>query len=65
MKIAINKIKKNIHKIKCDGDYAAAQKLIAEKGIIGPELQENLDEISQTGIPRDIIFNQGLSYYAR
>jgi hypothetical protein len=65
MKLAMDNLTAIILKIQGDGDYAAAQKLIAEKGIIGPELQENLDEISQTGIPRDIIFNQGLSYYAR
>lgn len=65
MKLAMNGLTALILKIQGDGDYDAAQKLIAEKGIISPELQENLDEIGQAGIPRDIVFKQGLSFYAR
>ena len=36
-----------------------AAKLIEEKGIIKPELQQDLDKISEAGIPRDIVFEQG------
>lgn len=65
MKLAMNGLTALILKIQGDGDYDAAQKLIAEKGIISSELQENLDEIGQAGIPRDIVFKQGLGFYAR
>lgn len=65
MKLAMNGLTSLILKIQGDGDYDAAQKLIAEKGIISPDLQANLDEIGQAGIPRDIVFKQGLAFYAR
>ena len=48
-----------ILKIQGDGDYEAAKKLIEEKGFIREELQMDLDRIGQSGIPRDIVFEQG------
>lgn len=43
-----------------DGDYAGAAKLVKEKGIIGPQLQSELDRLSEKGIPVDVVFRQGL-----
>ena len=43
-----------------DGDYAGAARLIQEKGIIGPELQAELDLLSEKGIPVDVVFEQGI-----
>ncbi|RLD85346.1 MAG: Zn-dependent hydrolase [Bacteroidetes bacterium] len=43
-----------------DGDYDGTVKLMTEKAVIDAELQNDLDRISKSGIPRDIIFNQGL-----
>jgi hypothetical protein len=65
MKLAMNSLSAIILKIQGDGDYEAALKLIAEKGNISPDLQANLDEIGNIGIPRDIIFKQGLAFYAK
>lgn len=65
MKLAMNSLSSIILKIQGDGDYEAALKLIAEKGNISPDLQANLDEIGNIGIPRDIIFKQGLAFYAK
>jgi len=45
--------------IQGDGDYEAAKKLVEEKGFIRDELQNDLDRISEEGIPRDIRFIQG------
>ncbi len=44
-----------------NGDYDAAKKIVNARGNIRPELQKDLDRISEAGIPRDIIFNQGSS----
>ena len=32
-----------------------------EKGIVPPELQADLDRLDSAGIPRDIVFEQGVS----
>ncbi len=42
-----------------DGDYEGASQLLAEKGVIGPQLQADLDRLAALGIPVDIIFEQG------
>jgi hypothetical protein len=42
-----------------DGDYAGVDKLVKEKGIIGPELQADLDKLKEKNIPVDIVFEQG------
>lgn len=45
--------------IQGDGDYEAAGKWIAEKGVVLPMLQADLDKINSANIPVDIIFEQG------
>lgn len=47
-------------KLQGDGDYQGAAKLVAEKGVIGAELQGELDRLSEKGIPVDVIFRQGV-----
>ncbi len=42
-----------------DGDYAGVDKLVKEKGIIGSELQSDLDKLKEKNIPVDIVFEQG------
>jgi len=44
-----------------DGDYDGALELTNTKGVIGDQLQADLDRLTQEGIPVDIIFNQGLA----
>ena len=44
-----------------DGDYEGALKLTNTKGVIGDQLQADLDRLMQAGIPVDIIFNQGVA----
>jgi len=42
-----------------DGDYEGAAGLTDGKGIIGRQLQADLDRLTVAGIPVDIDFNQG------
>ncbi len=59
MKAAMLNLSADILKIQGDGDYETAKKLIEEKGFIRDALQKDLDRISEAGIPRDIVFEQG------
>ena len=45
--------------IEGDGDIETAAKLVAEKGIVTPVLQKDLDRIADANIPKDIFFKQG------
>jgi hypothetical protein len=44
-----------------DGDYEGAVELTATKGVIGEQLQADLNRLTQASIPVDITFNQGVS----
>jgi hypothetical protein len=44
-----------------DGDYEGASELTATKGVIGTQLQADLDRLTQARIPVDITFIQGAS----
>lgn len=59
MKLAMNKLSAFILKLQGDGDYEGVEKVMEEMGNIGPELQKDLDGLSQKGIPVDIVFDQG------
>lgn len=65
--IDFDKMKKDIEviageyiTIEGDGDYERATQLIAEKGIVTPVLQKDLDRIANAGIAKDIFFKQGM-----
>lgn len=59
MKQASEELTRIIIGIQGEGDYDAARKLVEGKGVIKAELQEDLDKLSQAGIPVDIVFDQG------
>ncbi len=61
MQQAMNELGEEILVIQGDGNYEAAKKLVKEQGIIKSQLQEDLDRVSEAGIPVDIVFNQGKS----
>jgi hypothetical protein len=42
-----------------NGDYAGAVALTNEKGVIGEQLQRDLDRLTHADIPVDIVFSQG------
>ncbi|MBO7623817.1 MAG: Zn-dependent hydrolase [Bacteroidales bacterium] len=43
-----------------DGNFEFAEKFAAENGKIKPEMQQDIDRINNSGIPRDIRFREGL-----
>lgn len=59
MKQAVFSLSERVLVIQGNGDYEAASSLIREKGFIRDELQYDLNRISDAGIPRDIVFEQG------
>ncbi|GAB4277145.1 MAG: hypothetical protein Kow0068_00110 [Marinilabiliales bacterium] len=59
MKPALEELAQTIITILVDGNYDAAKELISEKGFIREELKNDLLKISEAGIPRDVIFEQG------
>jgi hypothetical protein len=58
--IAINKLSSLILTIQGNGDKQMAVNLQKEKALISPELQTDLNKLSQKGIPVDVIFEQGV-----
>jgi hypothetical protein len=59
MREAMNSLSALIITIQGDGDYEAASQLLAEKGVVGEELQADLDRLAEAWIPVDIVFEQG------
>lgn len=60
MKAAINGLAAKILTLQGDGNYEGVKALLSEKGIIIPELQNDLDRVNKKGIPKDIVFEQGV-----
>ena len=44
-----------------DGDYEGALDLTNNSGFVGDQLQADLNRLTQSGIPVDITFNQGVA----
>jgi hypothetical protein len=59
MEKAIESLAKMTIEILGNGDYAAADKLIKDKGYIRNELLQDLYRIQRTRIPKDLIYDQG------
>ena len=59
MQDAMNSLSALILKLQGDGDYAGVQKLVQEKGVIGPELKADLEKLNNQDIPIDVVFKQG------
>lgn len=59
MKEAMNSLSELILTLQGDGNKPGVEKLFAEKGIVGEELQANLDRVAAANIPKDIVFEQG------
>ena len=62
MKEAVTASVQQILILQGDGDYNMAKKLIETDGVIGAELQKDLDRINMANIPVDIVFNMGTEY---
>jgi hypothetical protein len=59
MKAAMISSVQDILHLQGDGSYELAKQLIAEKGVILPQLQADLDRLKGSNIPVDIVFVQG------
>ena len=61
---AMNALSEKILRFQGDGDYEGVAAFVARYAQVGPELQADLDRLSEAGIPVDIVFEQGLSVLA-
>jgi hypothetical protein len=61
MRRVVDELSGVLLKLQGDGDYAGVQKLTQELGVIRPQLQADLDRLSQRAIPVDVAFTQGKS----
>jgi hypothetical protein len=57
---AMNGLSELILTLQGDGDYDGVAALVADKGIIKAQLQEDLDRLKSAGIPVDVVFEQGV-----
>ena len=57
---AMTTLSEKILTLQGDGDYEATVQLFEEMGMVKEDLQIELDRIAEQGIPRDIVFEQGL-----
>ncbi len=59
MDAAVEALSETILTLQGDGDYDGVAKLVAEKGIIKPQLAKDLAKLEKANIPVDIHFKQG------
>ncbi|MBW2475094.1 MAG: Zn-dependent hydrolase [Deltaproteobacteria bacterium] len=59
MTLAMTELSRLLLMLQGDGDYEGASELTAAKGVIGEQLQADLDRLATAGIPVDITFRQG------
>jgi hypothetical protein len=60
MHSAMEELSNLILTLQGNGDYEGVAALVKEKGMITEELQSDLDRLSQSNIPVDIVFEQGV-----
>jgi hypothetical protein len=58
---AMNDLSEKILRLQGDGDYEATAQFVEQYGQMGDQLQQDLDRLSEEGIPVDITFEQGTS----
>ncbi len=59
MQHAMTELSRLLLTLQGDGDYEAALELTNSKGVIGSQLQADLDRLTEANIPVDITFKQG------
>lgn len=57
---AIDALSNKILTLQGDGDYDGVAKLVADKGVIKAQLQQDLDKLTAADIPVDVDFTQGI-----
>ena len=61
METAMTDLSRLLLTLQGDGDYEGAVKLAESRGIIQPQLQHDLDRLTEANIPVDITFQQGVA----
>jgi hypothetical protein len=61
MRAAMDKLSAQILKFQGDGDYDGVVRFMDELGKMDPALQADLDRVAAAGIPKDIVFEQGVA----
>jgi hypothetical protein len=61
MQAAMIELSRLLLTLQGDGNYAATAELLNTRGVIGAELQVDLNRLTDASIPVDIKFNQGLA----
>ncbi len=61
METAMTDLSRLLLTLQGDGDYEGAVELMESRGVIGPELQGDLDRLTEANIPVDITFQQGVT----
>lgn len=59
MREAMTALSERLLLLQGDGDYEGAVRLTNEMGVIRPELEADLDRLTEASIPVDIVFEQG------
>ena len=60
MRQAMNELSREILILQGEGNYEGVAQMVAQSGNISPELQKDLDRLSEENIPVDIVFEQGI-----
>jgi hypothetical protein len=60
MRAAVDALGARILQLQGNGDHDGAGRLLSEKGVVPADLQAELDKLDALGIPRDIVFEQGI-----
>jgi hypothetical protein len=60
MEVAMTALSSLLLTLQGDGDYDGAVRLTADKGVIGEQLQQDLQRLTDASIPVDITFTQGV-----
>ncbi len=60
MQKAVNALSESILRLQGDGDYDAVVQFVDKYGTVSDTLKQDLDKVGQSGIPVDVIFEQGL-----
>ncbi len=59
LQAATDALTERILRLQGDGDYQGAKAFVERYGVIGDQLQADLDRLGEAGIPVDIVFRQG------
>ncbi len=60
MRTAVDSMAGRILRYQGDGDYEGVTRFMSERATISPQLQKDLDRLGRTGIPVDVVFEQGV-----